>query len=92
VTQKSKSNQDGTQRGILQERVKEETWKKNQKTRNSNWTSNLFDFGNTLKVTKKTPQRSTDFQSCKRNFRRRWTQKKMKKDPEKKKKKKKMDP
>jgi hypothetical protein len=40
--------------------IKEEAWKKNQKTRNSNWTSNLFDF-NTLKVTKKTPQRSTDF-------------------------------
>jgi hypothetical protein len=36
VTQKSKSNQDGTQHGILQEReMKEETWKKNQKTRNS---------------------------------------------------------
>jgi hypothetical protein len=36
VTQKSKSNQDGTQHGILQEReIKEETWKKNQKTRNS---------------------------------------------------------
>jgi hypothetical protein len=26
--------------------MKEETWK-NQKTRNSNWTSNLFDFNNT---------------------------------------------
>jgi hypothetical protein len=36
VTQKSKSNQNGTQHGILQEReMKEETWKKNQKTRNS---------------------------------------------------------
>jgi hypothetical protein len=32
-----------------------------------NWTSNLFDF-NTLKVTKKTPQRSTDFKPWKRNF------------------------
>jgi hypothetical protein len=54
--------------------MKEETWKKNQKTRNSNWTSNLFDFNNTLKVTKKTPQRSTDFKPWKRNFRRRSTQ------------------
>jgi hypothetical protein len=61
LTQKSKSNQDGTQHGILQEReMKEETWKI-RKQEIQNWTSNLLDFNNTLKVTRKTPQRSTDF-------------------------------
>jgi hypothetical protein len=37
VTQKSKSNQNGTQDNMesFKREVKEETWKKNQKTRNS---------------------------------------------------------
>jgi hypothetical protein len=62
----SKSNQDGTQDNMesFKREMKEETWRKNQKTRNSNWTSNLFDFNN-MKVTKKTPQRSTDFKPWK---------------------------
>jgi hypothetical protein len=62
VTQKSKSNQDGTQHGILQKR---ERWKKKhgkriRKQEIQNWTSNLLDFNNTLKVARKTPQRITD--------------------------------
>jgi hypothetical protein len=69
VTQKSKSNQDGTQHGILQE-MKEEVKRKKKhgkirKQEIQNWTSNLLDFNNTLKVTRKTPQRSTDFKPWK---------------------------